>query len=291
MTRAEVESERARRGAGPEHYEVRDFERLLRVFPLVKSHAAQQHLLSKTMPVVLSRPAGARRAFFDRLQRAQRGVRFAPMPVSSYTPDVECMLNFDDPDLIALLPGHAGNTYATLFTQPCGDGSGLLRLEAKVYGHFHLSFENPAVGCTTPEGQFGYGSPGDPNCQPLDDYTLEPRFLNPHLGDEIISIWRSAGFIGVELPFALHSFANVGSQSVTLRFRKSNGDWFKFTNLYGHTNWLMGGWVTDVVEVQVTHVVADPPCGANDWEAPGPDVSCPTGLGIYSLDRFAIDPE
>jgi hypothetical protein len=270
-------------------YGVADFQTLLRLFPSARRHVAFQYLTAKALDIADERPGRSSAQFLRRLVLAQSAAEFLPGLVPPFTASAECMVAFDDPQSLAALPDAAGDTRAWgSYAQFCA-GTSVVRVEPMQYGHVHLNFENPLIGCINlEEGVFGYGEPGDLDCPPIDPLA-EPRYLTAHLPDQVIKIWRTPGPLLVPLTFSVRSIANVGGEPITVRFKTEAGFWNQFASLGGYTLWDLSDWVTDVVEVHITHAATDPQCG-DDWIAQSPGDGCPTLGGVFSVDDIAIDP-
>ncbi len=198
-----------------------------------------------------------------------------------------CPVTFDQPGLLGATPDDTQNTF--LFTpwwrQACGVDAEV-RVIPMVYSHFHLVYEDPTIDCYDADGLAGR-SQGD-ECVALADPAMEPREAAGHTGIEVLQIVRRHADLGTTQTFGLLSFANVGSQAVKVRYRKSNGDWFQWPSLAGNTIWDVSAFAFDVIEVQVTSSGNSDACGS-EWEA-GADGGCPINPVPFFVDDFSIDP-
>jgi hypothetical protein len=86
----------------------------------------------------------------------------------------------------------------------------------------------------------------------------------------------------------VHSFANVGDESVKFRYRTGNGPWFQWNALAGHTIWNVGAYVVNVTEVQITNSGTSLSCGT-DWLTAEPP-NCPQAIPPIFVDDFSISP-
>ena len=169
-----------------------------------------------------------------------------------------CFVGFDLSSILDAFPEQAMSTFVVepYWRQDCGD-KGQVRVEpiTTIHNHYHLLYEDPDINCFDLDDGM-YGREVDGECQSLDDFSVEPRFLGSMGGDEII---RIKTVLGGEVPFDLISFANVGDEPVKLRYRNVGGQWFQFNSLGGQTNW--GVSVFDAVEVLITHAGTSLDCG------------------------------
>jgi hypothetical protein len=270
-----------------EHLGVPDFQKLLMAFQSARTSLALQWLTTEAWSIAVGRPGRSSYAFLRRLAREHDRAQVQPGFTMGVPTDAECHVGFDTPEVLAALPDQAQATFAVdpFYFEPCR--TGFIRVEPLKYTHYHLSYEDPTIQCFDDEGRMGRGEFG--NCVAIEDPTLEPRLLGSHHGSEIIRIWYSSGGgLNLPLPFTVRSIANVSSQPIKFRYRKTTGEWFQWNSLAGHTLWILPG-VTDVDEVLITHADTAIDCGGEDWEASVPG-GCPFSNFPFFFDDVAIEP-
>ena len=240
-----------------------------------------------TLHAMESREAESRRAeFYRAYNEAARQVAPSLSAGLKVSGQGQCMLDFDTQSVLDMFPDDAEYTFSSPphWSEACGDG--MMQLQPTVYSHYHLSYEDETISCIdTNTGKMGRPSGSD--CIPVADPTLEPRHVSAHAGNEVMVLTLQAG--NAQLPFQLHSLANVGNEPVRLRYRTSGGQWYQIGNLGGNTTWNLGNYLADVVEVQITNSDTSLSCGP-DWITSEP-ASCPVDLATFHIDNLSISPQ
>ena len=249
-------------------------------------------------------PEGAQRVFYPRLARTLEGVSHlsdlvvpTPKPTRQDVDDFVgvdytaihtiCFVGFDLYSVLDAIPDQAETTftYSPFWRQDCGD-AGQVRVEpiTPFYEHFHLNFEDPTIDCVDPDNGWKSGRTVGDECEVVSDFAAEPRYLGPHLGNEIMRIRAHDQSTGDPIPFDVISFANVGDEPVRFRYRNEGGQWFEWPSLGGPTNWGVNAY--DAVEVLITNAGTSLDCGLNqEAGAPG---GCASDLTQYYVDEFVI---
>ena len=208
-------------------------------------------------------------------------------PMLGYEGPGECDVDFDSQSVLDSLPFDAANgiSYPPHWLQPCG-GSAVV-VEPTRYNHYHLSFEDPDIGCLDANtGLVGRLEADGATCTPLADPTIEPRLVYSHSGDEVIRVrltWN-----GFDAPFTLHNFTNRSSVPVKVRYKLNPaGPWYTWQSMAGNTVWNTGDYTVDVYEVQFTNADANTSCGL-DWVTTDP--FCQYASAPFAIDDLSISP-
>ena len=122
--------------------------------------------------------------------------------------------------------------------------------------------------------------------QPFRNAKLADQLLGTHTGREVLVIRLQSG--GGNLPFTMHSFANVGAEDIKFRYKAGDGQWYQWNSMAGNTIWDVSAYVVNVTEVQITNAGTSFSCGV-DWEAGGPG-GCMIDYQAFFVDDFSISP-
>jgi len=158
----------------------------------------------------------------------------------------ECALTFDDQPVLAALPDQAAYTFAPNYRMSCSPH--FLNVEPLTYGHFHLSFEDPNIGCLA---NGGFGKLDSNNQCVAVDWDNEPRMLQSHVQDHWIKVWMEDGSSHQARAFDLRRISVGGGPSIQLWFLTQDGNWWFWSQLKGAKNWKLEQWAKDVMEVRI----------------------------------------
>ena len=198
-------------------------------------------------------------------------------------------VGFHDYETLNAIPnspqGETTFVFAPFWREDCGD-AGQVRVEpiTPYHLHFHLNFEDPTINCADPDNGWKLGREIDGECEVVPDFAAEPRYLGPHLGNEIIRIRAHDVSTGVQIPFDVISFAVISEEPVRFRYKNLSGQWFEWPSLGGPQNWGVSAY--DAVEVLITNAGTSLDCGP-DVITGGPG-GCPSDNTQYYVDEFVI---
>jgi hypothetical protein len=287
----EVRRDIRRERRGPQHLTMRDFRDFIDWFDQALTLRALNHLTAIALHFAAHQPP--RRAAVLTRQVYDGWARALPQVGPSFTIGFEgageCDVDFDNPDVLATYFDDAASQIgdSIRWDEPCGNG--VVRVDVLSNNHIHLSFED-LPDCIT-GGQFGHCS--DPPCAEFEDEDCvpivavnEPRTFAGHDGTTTIRIRHRVG--GLNQPFTLHSFANVGNEPVRVRYRTTGGDWFQWNSLAGNTVWLTSPFTDDVTQVLIVNAGTSLTCGP-DWEAAAPG-GCPFDATPIFIDDVSVSP-
>lgn len=159
----------------------------------------------------------------------------------------ECALTFDDAGVLGALPDQASWTFAPNYRMSCSPH--FLNVEPmNVVTHFHLSFQDPNIGCLANNG---FGKLNSNNvCVPV-DWDNEPRMLQSHVQDQWIKIWMEDGSSHQHRAFDLRRIHVGAGPAIQLWFQKQDGTWWFWNQLNGGKNWKVEQWTENVLEVRI----------------------------------------
>ena len=268
------------------HHDPDEPLRLMELFGRSKTVRGLNHLAFAAQAGLHHHPD--RKALAERLYHAYNATAggLAPTYTTGYEGAGECDIDFDNAAVLSSLI--TGEDPQALYTHPlwaeaCGDGT--LKVEPTVYDHTHMLFEDPTIDCIDlNSGHYGRDDTG--SCVALADATQEARFLGTHTGREVLVIRLQSG--GGNVPFSMHSFANVGAEAVKFRSKAGDGQWYQWNSMAGNTIWDVSAYVVNVTEVQITNAGTSFSCGV-DWEAGGPG-GCMIDYQAFFVDDFSIAP-
>lgn len=265
---------------------------------------AEAHPGDRAAPDAQEREGGVRKPLPPRLT-AVRGLRPATAEelrlIYGRRPSFSgaCAVAFDDPAALAALPNVAGEgtAGAPWWFQDCHTTAGdRAVVRPLVYSHYHLFFEDASISCLDFDTQvFGRLQP-DGTCSSAGiDHAEEPRYLNPHIGDEQIHLYVVNQVVNPndpysdstldKKPFDLRRLRVVTAVPVRVCYKKvqeiegpwitspdvhvagsAPGVWLCWNSL-GQGLWDLSAWAFDVREVKIT---------ATD------------GVSVYALDDLEI---
>jgi hypothetical protein len=162
----------------------------------------------------------------------------------------ECALTFDDPAALAALPEQAANTFAPGYRMQCSPH--FLNVESVTFQHFHLGFEDPAIGdCfAEAEGIYGMGKLNGGQCVAA-DWDHEPRYLLSHMQEHWIKIWMEDASSHQPRAFDLRRIHVGAGHPIQLWYRTQDGSWWFWNELEGSETWKVEKWSKDVMEVRI----------------------------------------
>jgi hypothetical protein len=164
----------------------------------------------------------------------------------------ECALTFDDAAALGAIPDQAAGTFAASYRMGCSSHS--LNVEPGNWPHFHLVFEDPAIGeCFAEDnGINGLGKIVGGQCV-APDWDHEPRYLVSHKEDKWTKIWLEDGSSHQPRAFDLRRIhvGGSGSPAIQLWFREQDGDWWFWSSLKAGKNWKVEQWAKNVMEVRI----------------------------------------
>jgi hypothetical protein len=157
----------------------------------------------------------------------------------------ECALTFDDPAALGALPDQASYGFAPNYRMQCSPH--FLNVDDLTVGHFHLSFEDPAISCLA-EG--GLGKLSGSECVAV-DWDHEPRYLQSHWQDQWIKIWMEDASNHQPRAFDLNRIRVGAGHPIQLWYRTQDGSWWFWNELDGAETWKVEQWSKDVMEVRI----------------------------------------
>jgi hypothetical protein len=121
------------------------------------------------------------------------------------------------------------------------------------YGHFHLSFEDPAFTCFPPDPGDGLGGGFGRVVQGVClsvNWVGFARALDSHDWSQWIRIWLEDRDTHTPNAFQMPIIRIGGNNPIKLYFRKTDGSWWSFSSL-APGDWGIGNWVNSVTEVLI----------------------------------------
>ncbi len=277
--------------SGKRELTLEDFRDFIRWFDQARTQRASNHLAAIALHFARHQPPH-REAVLDR-QVHDAVARVAPRLEPSFTIGFEgageCDVDFDNPEVLATYSDNAVSQIpgSTRWNEPCGNG--IVRVEVLKYDHIHLNFETP-TDCIV-DAEFGRCSVA--NCVPFEDDNCvaidplaEPRDFAGHDGTTTIRIRHRVD--GSNVPYTMHSFANVGNEPVKFRYRTEGGEWFQWNSLAGNTIWDTSAFTVDITDALIVNAGTSLSCGP-DWLVAEPG-GCPFDAVPIYIDDVSISP-
>jgi hypothetical protein len=193
----------------------------------------------------------------------------------------ECTIRFDNEFALTWVYGQARATFAShtglsatgkpevcdpakhiacwTYRERCGSRGYVNVEEAPIgrYGHFHLSFENPALNnnatlCFVDPGDgfgSGFGSQSGTTCTAV-DWKREPRHASGHEESHFIRLWVEDRVTHASINFDVASIRIRGPAAGQVWFRKTDGRWWYWPRL-APGNWNVSAWTWDITDLYV----------------------------------------
>lgn len=182
----------------------------------------------------------------------------------------DCFVDFNDQTVLQYLPDHAINTFVSnpFWIQQCDAPDEAMRIRpVGTISHFHLNYEDPAVGWCNDLGTTGRHIDGSAGCDSIDPVT-EPRsgaqMHQTGLGVRLYAYQYGPG-PDPRLQFNLNQI-RVLSGEFEICFVQSDGPWITaeptdqhagYCGTVGAGNWDLSAAVVDAYEVRIYSLTHD----------------------------------